>query len=69
MFALHKQRYPYNHNEDYIRSNFLNFQIADDDFIPICLKGKHWNTNHYIIKIIQNLLQQLPTSDSPCTIK
>jgi hypothetical protein len=42
MFALHKQRYPYTHDEDQIRSNFTNFQIADDDFDPICLQGKHW---------------------------
>jgi hypothetical protein len=42
MFALHKQRYPYTHDENHIRSNFSNFQIADDDFNPICLKGKHW---------------------------
>jgi hypothetical protein len=42
MLALHKQRYPFNHDEDHIRRNFSNFQIADDDFSPICLKGKHW---------------------------
>ncbi len=42
MLVLHKQRYPYNHDEDQIRSNFSNFEIADDDFTPICLKGKHW---------------------------
>jgi len=42
MLALHKQRYPYTHDEDQIRSNFSNFQIADDDFDPICLKGKYW---------------------------
>lgn len=42
MFALHKQRFPYNHDENQIRSNFSNFQIADDDFNPICLKDKHW---------------------------
>lgn len=42
MLVLHKQRYPYNHDEDQIRDNFSNFEIADDDFTPICLKGKHW---------------------------
>jgi len=42
MLALHKQRYPYTHNEDQIRRNFSNFQNADDDFDPICLQGKHW---------------------------
>jgi predicted nucleotidyltransferase component of viral defense system len=42
MIDLHRQRYPYTHNEDKIRSNFSNFKNADDDFDPVCLKGKHW---------------------------
>jgi hypothetical protein len=42
MIALHKQRYPYNHNEKLIRENFIDFERADEDFTPICLKGKHW---------------------------
>jgi len=42
MLALHKQRYPYTHDEDQIKSNFSNFQNADDDFDPTCLQGKHW---------------------------
>jgi hypothetical protein len=42
MIALHKQRYPYNHNEKLIRENFIDFDRADEDFTPICLKGKHW---------------------------
>jgi hypothetical protein len=42
MLALHKERYPYNHNHMQIRSSFSNFILADEDFHPICLKGKHW---------------------------
>lgn len=42
MIELHKIRYPYNHEETEIRSNFINFTTADDDFDPICLKGKYW---------------------------
>ncbi|HEY5747561.1 MAG TPA: nucleotidyl transferase AbiEii/AbiGii toxin family protein [Chryseolinea sp.] len=42
MIALHKQRCPYNHNEKLIRENFIDFERADEDFTPICLKGKHW---------------------------
>jgi Nucleotidyl transferase AbiEii toxin, Type IV TA system len=42
MLAFHKQKYPYNHDENQIRRNFTNFRNADDDFDPICLKGKHW---------------------------
>jgi predicted nucleotidyltransferase component of viral defense system len=42
MIALHKQRYPHGHDDKVIRENFLDFERADDDFTPICLKGKHW---------------------------
>jgi len=42
MIALHKQRYEWTHNEQLIRSNFTNFTTADDDFAPVCLKGKEW---------------------------
>ena len=42
MIALHRQRYPYTHDDDIVRSSFSNFKKADDDFDPICLKGKHW---------------------------
>jgi hypothetical protein len=42
MIALHKQRYPYNHDEKLIRRNFIDFERADEDFTPICIKGKHW---------------------------
>jgi predicted nucleotidyltransferase component of viral defense system len=42
MITLHKQRYPQSHNEKLIRENFLDFDRADEDFAPICLKGKHW---------------------------
>lgn len=42
MIALYKQRNPYAHDEKQIRSNFTNFKNADDDFDPICLKGKYW---------------------------
>lgn len=42
MIALHAQRYPYGHDEAVIRQNFTDFSRADEDFTPICLKGKHW---------------------------
>jgi len=42
MIALHKQRYPHGHDEKVIRENFVDFERADEDFTPICLKGKHW---------------------------
>jgi hypothetical protein len=42
MITLHKQRYPNSHDEKMIRQNFIDFERADEDFTPICLKGKHW---------------------------
>ncbi|MFZ0281567.1 MAG: nucleotidyl transferase AbiEii/AbiGii toxin family protein [Bacteroidales bacterium] len=42
MLDLHKQRNPDTHDGDQIRRNFTNFKNADDDFDPICLKGKYW---------------------------
>lgn len=42
MIDLHEQRYPYSHDKDLIIQNFTNFDLADDDFDPICYKGKYW---------------------------
>jgi hypothetical protein len=42
MIALHKERYPYSHDQDAIKRNFINFEDADNDFDPICLRGKYW---------------------------
>ncbi|MBA5630386.1 nucleotidyl transferase AbiEii/AbiGii toxin family protein [Moheibacter sp. BDHS18] len=42
MISLHLQRYPYWHDKELILNNFTNFQLADDDFDPICLRGKYW---------------------------
>ena len=42
MLDLHTQRYPYTHDKDLIIKNFTNFDQADDDFDPICFKGKYW---------------------------
>lgn len=42
MLLLHQKRYPYSHNSLLIRENMTNFDYADEDPDPICLKGKHW---------------------------
>lgn len=42
MLDLHQQRYPYTHDKDLIINNFTSFQQADEDFNPICFKGKYW---------------------------
>jgi hypothetical protein len=42
MINLYLERYPYGHSEEDIREGLTSFMIADDDFDPICLLGKHW---------------------------
>ena len=42
MLALHRQRFEWTHNEKTIRENFTNFNEAEDDLTPICLRGKEW---------------------------
>ena len=42
MFALHEKRYPYVHDRKLLIEKFTDFTLADDDFEPICLRGKHW---------------------------
>lgn len=42
MIRLHYERYPYSHNKEEILANLSNFEEADNDFDPICLKGKYW---------------------------
>lgn len=42
MLSLHKQRYPYNHDRKLILENLTNFSLANEEYDPICLKGKYW---------------------------
>ena len=42
MLDLHEERYKYNHDKEMILSNFIMFEMADEDFDPECLLGKHW---------------------------
>lgn len=42
MFTLHEKRYPYTHDKAALIKQFTNFEDADDDFEPDCLRGKHW---------------------------
>jgi hypothetical protein len=42
MLALHKKRYPIIHDPALILEKLTDFRIADQDFDPICLRGKHW---------------------------
>lgn len=42
MLDLHQKRYPWTHDRNALTTNFTNFELADGDFDPNCLKGKHW---------------------------
>jgi hypothetical protein len=43
MIALHAERYPYGHEEEEIRAGFVDFKKADEEFPPVCHRGKHWD--------------------------
>jgi len=42
MLAFHAERYPYSHTKETLINKLVDFQFADDDLSPICLKGKYW---------------------------
>jgi hypothetical protein len=42
MISFHEERYPYGHDRQSIIENFSDFEKADNDFDPICLRGKYW---------------------------
>lgn len=42
MFSLHEKRYPYGHDKAVLKNNFVQFENADGDFDPVCLREKHW---------------------------
>ena len=42
MFSLHEKRYPDSHNKTVLKTMFTDFEEADCDFEPDCLRGKHW---------------------------
>lgn len=44
MIELHEERYPYSHFRETIIENFTDFDRANDDFDPICLRGKFWES-------------------------
>ena len=42
MFEFYKKRYPYNYSKEEIKTKLTDFEKADRDFDPICLKNKYW---------------------------
>ena len=60
MLDLHEQRYPYSHDRDLIIQNFTDFSIADDEFNPICFKGKYWE---FIKEDIEEIIVKFKTNN------
>lgn len=42
MLDFHKKRYPYSHSQDELVLKLTDFNLAESDFDPICLKDKYW---------------------------
>lgn len=42
MLEFHKKRYPFSHDPELILEKLADFRLADQDFDPVCLRGKHW---------------------------
>lgn len=42
MIEFYQKKYPHNFSETELREQLINFESADGDFDPICLKGKYW---------------------------
>jgi hypothetical protein len=56
LVELHKERHEYLHDEEELIRQLDNYSIADDDFDPVCLRGKHWEIIKYeIYQAIQQL--------------
>lgn len=42
MLMLHEKRYPCGHDPKHIKKQFSNFELADEEPDPECLRGKIW---------------------------
>lgn len=42
MLALHTERYTYSYTKEDLKKKLVDFEYADPDFTPICLRGKYW---------------------------
>ena len=61
MLTLHEQRYPYSHDRELIIKNFTNFSYADDEFNPICFRGKYWE---FIKEDIEEIIEKFKFNNS-----
>jgi hypothetical protein len=43
LLDFHVQKYPYTHDKSLILANMCNFERADSEPDPLCLRGKYWD--------------------------
>lgn len=55
MLALHKRRTEYTHDEAQIWKNLPDFTSANEEYDPICLRGKYWE---FIKEDIEELVKK-----------
>lgn len=42
MIDFYVKKYPYSHTKENLISMLVNFDVAEEDFDPICLRNKYW---------------------------
>ena len=42
IFSFHEKRNPYTHDSKLLKQKVIDFELAENDFNPICLQQKHW---------------------------
>ncbi len=50
LVKFYENKYPYNHSRQELIQGLTNFEKANNDFDPICLKGKHWELIQFDIE-------------------
>jgi hypothetical protein len=53
---LYIERFPYSYSREEIINKLVDFNLADNHFAPICLKGKYWELIREDIKDAVNKL-------------
>jgi hypothetical protein len=50
LIKFYENKYPFNHSRQELIHGLTNFEKANNDFDPICLKGKHWELIQFDIE-------------------
>jgi len=55
LIELHQKRHPFTHNTADLIEKLTEFSHPDEDFEPICLRGKHWEIVKLdLLEFVQN---------------